>query len=281
MLVHRIDSLEDPRVADYRNVKDAHLRDEGEIFLAEGRLGVRRLLRSERFRMRSAFVTETALEALEEDFESVGDQIPVFVADREILNRVVGFNLHRGCLAAGQRNLLPTCHELIRSLAAGSRLVTVLENLGNPENVGSVFRNALAFGGDAVLLASGCADPLYRKAIRVSMGACLRVPYARFSDWPTAEESLRAAGFQIVALSTDASARDIVDYASDYRLEATRGRRVALLIGAEGDGLSQGALASVDAALRIPMSAGIDSLNVATATGIALHYFAQLRGHCG
>ena len=258
-------------------MKDAHLRDEGGIFLAEGRLGVRRLLRSERFRMRSAFVTERSLEALEDDFESVGYQVPVFVADRDVLNRVVGFNMHRGCLAAGQRNSLPTCNELVQSLAAGPRLLTVLENLGNPENVGSVFRNALAFGGDAVLLASGCADPLYRKAIRVSMGASLRVPFARFSDWPRTEESLRTAGFQIVALSTDASARDIVEYVS----EAAHGERVALLIGAEGGGLSPGALASVDAAVRIPMSDGIDSLNVATATGIALHHFAQLRGADG
>ncbi len=277
VLVQRIESPEDPRVAHYRDVKDARLRSEAGIFLAEGRLGVRRLLRSDRFRARSAFLTETALEALADDFARAGAGMPVFVADRETLNRVVGFDMHRGCMAVGLRNPLPTSSELVASLASGRRLLAILDDVANPENVGSIFRNTLAFGGDAVLLAPGCADPLYRKAIRVSMGASLRVPFARFYDWPQTADTLRAAGFHVVALSTHASARDIVSYAS----KVARAERIALLIGAEGDGLSTAALARVDAAVRIPMSAGIDSLNVATATGIALHHFAQLRGADG
>jgi tRNA G18 (ribose-2'-O)-methylase SpoU len=272
VLVQRIESLEDPRVADYRDIKDVRLRDQAGIFLAEGRIGVRRLLRSDRFRTRSVFVTEPALRALEEDFARSETEIPVFVADPVVLNRVVGFDMHRGCLAAGLRDPLPTCSALVGSLATGRRLLAVLEDVGNPENVGSVFRNTLAFGGAAVLLSAGCADPLYRKAIRVSMGASLRVPYARFSDWPAAADALRAAGFHIVALSTDPSAHDIVAYAPN----AAQAERVALLIGAEGDGLSPDAIACVDAAVRIPMIDCIDSLNVATATGIALHHFARL-----
>lgn len=272
MLVQRIESLEDPRVEDYRDIKDVRLRDEAGIFLAEGHLGVRRLLRSDRFRTRSAFLTETAFKALEDDFARLGAGMPIYVADREVLNRVVGFDMHRGCLAAGLRDRLPTCSALIDSLATGPRLLAVLENVANPENVGSVFRNSLAFGGDAVLLSEGCADPLYRKAIRVSMGASLCVPYARFSGWSSTANALRAAGFHIVALSTDASARDIARYAS----RVARAERLALLVGAEGDGLSPDALARVDAKVRIPMTDEIDSLNVAAATGIALHHFAHL-----
>jgi tRNA G18 (ribose-2'-O)-methylase SpoU len=157
-------------------------------------------------------------------------------------------------------------------LAAKPRLLVGLEGVANPENVGNVFRNAVAFGADAVLLSTGCADPLYRKAIRVSMGGTLRAPFAWLPIWPPAIAQLRAAGFTTVALSTNSRAVELVDLDRSSKQTA----RIALILGAEGEGLELDTLEGADLVVRIPMAPAVDSLNVATASGIALHHCSAL-----
>lgn len=262
MRLEPIDDLDDPRIDVYRSVRDADLRDAHGLFLVESRLCVRRLLATPRFVTRSVLVTPAALEGLRDALAELCDETPVFVARSELLRRVVGYNLHRGCIAAAER-----CaeHSLAEVLRARPRLLVGLERVANPENVGNVFRNAVAFGAGAVLLSPGCADPLYRKAIRVSMAGTLRTPFARLPDWPAAIEQLRRAGFTSVALSTESSAPEL-DTLND------RNARIALLLGTEGTGLEDRTRAAADRIVRIPMSPGVDSLNVATASGIALHH---------
>src|SRR5581483_3964818 len=174
----RVDDVADPHLADYRELKDAALRRRAGVFVAEGRLVVRRLFDAGRFRVRSVLVTEAALDDLR---DVLIDGAAVYVASDDTIKRIVGFKFHRGCLAAVER---PPATPLA-SLLAG-RLLVVLERVTNPDNMGGVFRNAMAFGADGVLLSSGCADPLYRKAVRVSMGGTLRVPFAVLEPWPEA-----------------------------------------------------------------------------------------------
>jgi tRNA G18 (ribose-2'-O)-methylase SpoU len=265
-----IASLDDPRVAPYRNARDADLRG-GALFLAEGRLNVKRLLASPRFRAHSVFVTPAGLAGIREALERAPETTPVYVAEQQLMNGVVGYAMHRGCLAAGLRGPEPGLASLFDAAGRAPRLSVVLEDLGNPENVGAIFRNALAFGADAVLLTSRGVDPLYRKSIRVSMGASLRVPFARAERWPGALRSLREAGVWCVGLDAARTALPV----SQLRLPAGA-RGVALVVGCEGGGLSAAARAELSAVATIPMAPGIDSLNAATATGIALHRIAEL-----
>ena len=197
-----VQTIDDPRVADYRNLKDADLRERRDLFMVEGRLGIRRLLTVSCFRPRSLFLTETALAALADLVERLDGRIPIYVAPRAVLSGVAGYDVHRGCLAAAERGEPLDPAEVLSAVSPGRRLLVVLEQVANPENVGAVFRNALAFGADAVLLTSGCADPLYRKAVRVSMGASLRLPFARTPDWPKVLFELRERGFLCAALHT-------------------------------------------------------------------------------
>lgn len=266
MLVERVQTLDDPRVAVYRNVKDADLRAGDGLFVVEGRLNVRRLVESPRFRTRSVFLTPTALGGLRDALAGLGEAAPVYVASQDVLNHVVGYHLHRGCLAAGERRPAPEAEDLLAPPGAPSTVV-VLEQLTNPDNVGSIFRNAQAFGADAVLLCPRCCDPLYRKALRVSMGATLSVPFARFVAWPEGIGRLRAAGYTVVALDPDPDATPLA--------RAPRPERVALVVGTEGPGLSPAARAGADLRVRIAMAPGVDSLNAGTATGIALHHWAR------
>jgi tRNA G18 (ribose-2'-O)-methylase SpoU len=190
------------------------------------------------------------------------------VASAETIRAIVGFKFHRGCLALGVRGE-PLAPEALMD-PVGPRTLLALEGVADPDNVGAVFRNAAAFGAAGVLLSSHCADPLYRKAIRVSMGATLSVPFAQVPDWPAALAGLRHAGYRLVALCPRADAEDIVEVAA----RAPRRPRLALLLGAEGAGLSGTTRAAADVEVRIPMATGIDSLNVAAACGIALHRLA-------
>ena len=274
MRVEPIERLDDPRVADYRNVRDADLRAASGAFLAEGRLNVERLLASPRYRARSVFVTAAALRGIEGSLARLGDETPVYLASQLLMNEIVGYRMHRGCLAAGERGREPALESLLEGLAPGPRCVLVLEDVSNPDNVGSIFRNALAFGADAAALTAPCADPLYRKAIRVSMGATLRIPFARTSGATTALRALHARGFTSVALS---ARRD----AEPLRALVPPPERVALLLGAEGHGLSSAAAAEAERCVTIPMAEGIDSLNVATAAAIALHQLFQARSPRG
>lgn len=269
-----IETLDDPRIAAYRAARDADLRG-GSTFLAEGRHNVRRLLTVSRFRTRSVFVTPAGLAGIRDALERAPQPAPVYLASQQLMNEVVGYDMHRGCLAEGERGP-ETGFEALIQAGRPPRLCVVLEDLTNPENVGGVFRNALAFGTDAVLLTARSVDPLYRKSIRVSMGAALRVPFARASRWPEELGRLREAGVQVVALE---ARRDAQPLSALELPDDTRG--VALLIGCEGSGLSAAARAQASACVTIPMAPGIDSLNTATATGIALHHLASRLGRLG
>jgi tRNA G18 (ribose-2'-O)-methylase SpoU len=268
MPLERVDSLDDPRLAAYRHVPDPELLRRGEVFVAEGRLVVRTLLASSPFRTRSVLLTENAFQALSDVIEPRLADLPVFLVEQGVIEALTGFNIHRGCLAIGERPPRVRVDDALTRVP-GARRFVVLERIANADNMGGIFRNAAAFGADAVVLGPGCCDPLYRKAIRVSMGAALRVPFCDASDWGVDLERLRASGFTVAALVTDHAADDFVRYASAF----PPGGRLALIAGSEGSGLTPEALAHADVALRIPMAPGIDSLNVATATGIALHSF--------
>jgi tRNA G18 (ribose-2'-O)-methylase SpoU len=269
MRLEPIDQLEDPRISIYRDVKDPTLRNARGLFVVESRLCVRRLISAPRFPVCSVLVTETALEALGDALSQLADDTPVYVASSSLLEKIVGYHLHRGCIALAQRGPERSLDELLDS---HPRLLIGLEKVGNPENVGNVFRNAMAFGADAVLLSRDCADPLYRKAVRVSMGGVLLTPFAYVDDWPESIERLRAAGFATAALSTEARAIDL----ATLDAETVVSQRIALILGAESEGLDEATLAAVDWRVRIPMAAGVDSLNVATAAGIALHQCFRL-----
>jgi tRNA G18 (ribose-2'-O)-methylase SpoU len=271
--VERIDDAGDPRVADYRDLRDPLLRRRQGLFIAESRAVVAQLLASRRFRTRSVLLTPPALKALGGALESIGPGVRVFVMRHEVIRTVAGFDFHRGCLAVGERGAELPVDDLIEP---GPRLLLALDELTNPDNVGGIFRNAMAFGVDGVLLSAGCADPLYRKTIRVSVGGALRVPFTRPDDWPSALARLRATGHVILALTPRAEATDLARLGGDGRA-ATRplGDRLALVLGSEGTGLREETQAIADLEVKITMAAGVDSLNVATAAGIALHHLRR------
>ena len=255
-MIERISSLADPRLASYAHVADPWwLRRQG-LFVAEGRLVVRRLIADRRFPVESVLVTPAAMVALEDLLDGTID-VPVYVCAQDELNALAGFNFHRGCLALGRR---PRPVDFVAFETA--ELLVGLEAVGNPDNVGGIFRSALAFGAGGVLLDARSADPLYRKAIRTSMGAALRMPFATVENWAEALGRLRDQAFTIVALTPAEGAQDIA---------AMPAGRILLLFGAEGEGLSTDLIALADVRLRIPIDARSDSLNVAVAAGIALH----------
>ncbi len=237
--------------------------------MVEGRLAVRQLLGSPRFAARSVLTTEPMLEGLADLLAPPPGGPPVLLASPPLIRQVVGFKFHRGCLAIGERGVPSPVASLIAP--AGSRLIVGLEALVDPENVGAVFRNALAFGADGVLLSPGCGDPLGRKAIRASSGGTLRVPFALVDPWPQALASLSGAGYEIVALSPN-GAEDLESIGRSRTVPP----RLALLLGNEGQGLSDAARAFASITVRIAMARGVDSLNVATAGGIALHHLRRV-----
>ena len=273
MAVERITCLDDPRLSDYATIREPELLRSHGVFIAESREVVRLLVTGHRFAVRSVLVTETALVALADVWSNLDSRTPIFVAPRPIIESVVGYNVHRGCLAAGER---PADMELARLWedARGLVLLPVLEGVSNPDNVGGIFRNALAFGCPGVVLGPGCADPLYRKAIRVSVGATLRLPFVVSESWPRTLAELAGAGFTLVALTPERKATRL-DAVSAGSLPT---HRVALLMGSEGDGLSHETLDTVRRHVRIEIATGVDSLNVATTSGIALHSFKRLLG---
>jgi len=258
-----VDDPDDSRIADYRNLPDRALLEERRLFVAEGRQVVRRLLAAKRLVTRSILVTAPAMAALTGDFDL--GTVTVFVVPQAVMDTVTGFNVHRGCLAIGER---PPASDW-RALAGAARRLVILERIANADNVGAAFRNAAAFGADAVLLGPGCIDPLYRKSIRTSMAAALKLPFAHLSPWPGALHELRAGGIRVIGLSPSTDASPI------RAVAATAGPRVAIVGGHEGEGLTRGAMDACDILARIPMADGIDSLNVATAVGIALYELAE------
>ena len=257
-MIQPIDRFDDPRIATYARVGDpAWLSDHG-LFVAESRLVVRRLFESRRFEVESLLATPAAVTALK---DVLPEGVPAYVAEQSLLNSITGFNFHRGCLALARR---PTS----TYLTDPATCLVALEGIGNPDNVGGIFRAAAAFGVDAVLLDPTSGDPLYRKAIRTSMGAALTVPFARIDPWPDALKHFKDEGFAILALTPRADARPLDDVVHDLS------PRWILLAGAEGPGLSEAALAAADVHVRIPTTSAVDSLNVTVAVGIALSRLA-------
>ncbi len=270
MPVERIDACDDPRLVDYRDLPDGTLRRRRDIFVAESQLVVRTLLETGRFLVRSVLLTEAAYGDLRALLLAAAGAAPVFVTSAATIRSVVGFKFHRGCLAVGERGPGLPLEAVLAVPASGPRCLVVCEGLSNPDNIGGVFRNAAAFGAAGVVVGPGCADPLYRRAIRVSMGGSLRTPFAAATVWPADLARVRAAGFTIVALTPDPRARAIATVVPPAR--------VAILVGAEGQGLSPDVRAAADLEVRIPMAPGVDSLNAATACAVALHRFAPLPG---
>ena len=265
--VETVEDPEDPRLTDYREIRDAERRRRSGTFIAEGRQVVRRLLDVGRYRARSALVTPPALDALGAVLADA--RVPTYLVRQDIVNAIVGIEFHHGCLAVGERGAEQT-PEAVLAEARGASVV-LLEGLGDASNVGAIFRNALAFGAGAALLSPGTADPLYRKAIRVSAGAAVVLPFARLDDWPRDLERLRDGGYTLLALTPRAEAVDI----SVLGTSCPRPARVALLLGTEGRRLSAGALAAADLQVRIPMAPEMDSLNVAAAGAVALHWLSR------
>ncbi|HEY6596215.1 MAG TPA: RNA methyltransferase [Asanoa sp.] len=259
MPVTVITDPDDPRLADYRALTDVELRTRWEpphgLFIAEGELVLRRALRAD-YRPRSFLLDVKRTDQLADLTDA---DAPAFAATQDVLERVTGFHVHRGVLASFHRRSLPNAAEVL----AGSRRVAILEDVNNHTNVGAVFRGAAALGIDGVLLSPSCADPLYRRSVRVSMGQVFAIPYATLEPWPDGLDAVRSAGFAVLAFSPDG--------APIQRLTAAQRARPALLLGAEGPGLSREALAASDARVAIPMRRGVDSLNVAAAAAVAFY----------
>lgn len=251
----------DPRLAPYRAMSDADLLHRRGLFVAEGRLVVERVLTCGRYQVESALMNGGSLVALRPLFQTHAPEVPLFRCDTAAFQQITGFNIHRGCLALVRRGAPLDWRDAI----GDARVVVVLEGVTNADNVGSVFRNAAAFAAGAVLLSPTCCDPLYRKAIRTSMAASLRVPFARLEPWPEALADLRSAGFMLAALSPREPAMTLEHFAN-----GVGHRRVALIVGTEGAGLTGAAERAADARVMIPISSNVDSLNLAVASGIAL-----------
>lgn len=258
----------DPRVDDFRDLNSVDRRPDlpsGKgLVIAEGVLVVQRML-SSRFVPHALLGTERRRGELAGDLATAA--APFYRASAEVMADVVGFHLNRGVLAAARRPPeLP-----LTEVLDGARTVAVLEGVNDHENLGSIFRNAAGLGVDAVVFGAGCADPLYRRAVRVSMGHALLVPSARAQHWPDDLNILRANGFRLLAMTPDPSAESLPEV-----MRRWRGERVAVLVGAEGPGLTETVMRASDARVRIPMARGTDSLNVATAAALAFYERVRL-----
>jgi len=259
--IERVTAPDDPRLADYRDLTDVALRrvlePEGGLYIAESAKVIARALAAGH-RPRSVLVQEKWLA----DIEPLvgGTDAAVYVVPAAVAESLTGFAVHRGALAAMHRPPL----RAVADVVADAHTVVVLEDIVDHTNVGAAFRSAAGLGADAVLVAPRCADPLYRRSVRVSMGTVFQVPWTRIPEWPETRDALHAAGFEIAALALADDAVSLDAFA------AARPERVALLLGAEGDGLSRRALAAADTVVTIPMAGGVDSLNVAAASAVAL-----------
>jgi tRNA G18 (ribose-2'-O)-methylase SpoU len=260
-----IDDPDDPRLADYRDLRDVelrkHLEAEHGLFLAEGEKVVRRAVESG-FPARSFLMAPRWLAGLSDVLGS--SDAPCYVMSEALAEQVTGFHVHRGALASLQRVPLPPVADVL----AGARTVVVLEDIVDHTNVGAIFRSAAALGVDAVLLAPRCADPLYRRSVKVAMGAVFTVPWTRLDSWYDALPAVSAAGFTTVALT-------LADDATDIEQAVAGLGRVALVLGTEGHGLSPRWERTADRRAVIPMAEGIDSLNVAAATAVACYVTAR------
>ena len=262
MGLERISSPTDPRIVEYRSLGDPELLRSHGVFVAEGRLVVSRVIVDGRYRVRSLLVNEAARADLASSLARRDDAVPIYVCETRDFLDITGFNIHRGCLALVER---PPAAAVGDVLASGATIVAV-DGVTNADNVGGVFRNAAAFRAGGVVLSPTACDPLYRKAIRTSMGAVLRVPFARADEWPAALSRVRAAGFTIVALTPREPSEPLDRFAA-----RPRPSKIALVVGSEGAGLTPSVEATADYRVRIPISDAVDSLNLGVAVGIALY----------
>jgi tRNA G18 (ribose-2'-O)-methylase SpoU len=256
-----VDDPDDPRIAAYRHVRERDLVGREGLFVAEGEVVLRVLARSPLFEPVSVLLADKRVAALAEITDALPAEVPIYAAGQAVMDAIVGFPIHRGILALGRRRVTPSAAELLAGLPPRAT-VLVLCGIGNHDNMGGLFRNAAAFGVDAVLLDADCCDPLYRKAIRVSVGASLIVPFAQLKRDEDLCDLLEAAGLEALALSPRGETR---------LTDLKRPARAAVLLGAEGPGLSDAVMARART-VSIPMAAGFDSLNVAVTAGIVLHH---------
>ena len=262
MQIIPISDLSDPRLSDFSHQTDVALKKaqgtEHGLYIAESALVLQRAIRAGH-RPRSVLALgNTVAEAV----ALAGPDVPVFSGPPELLEQLTGYLLHRGLIASMHRPALPDVEELL----AGARRVVILENVADPTNVGAIFRSVAGIGADAVLVTARCSDPFYRRAIRVSMGTVLQVPWSRIGPWAEAREQL--AGFHIAALALSPQSVSLREFAESVP------DRVALVLGAEGEGLTPEALDAADTVVRIPMAHGIDSLNVAATAAVAMYAIA-------
>lgn len=258
MIIPIVDK-DDVRLNAYRFVRERDVVGRGDHFIAEGKVVLSCLVDAQDFEAESLLVLEGRLNGIMDIVDRFASSVPVYVANRQVLDAVAGFQVHRGILASGNRTSWRTCGGLIQ-IMPDDALVIVLSGISNHDNVGSIFRNAAAFGADAVILDEQCCNPLYRKALRVSVGGVLKTPWAIGGTIETIAKSLAETGFSLSALSTSGT--------HDIREVPVSGRR-ALFLGSEGHGLPQSVLQAMKT-YRIPIKPGFDSLNVATASGIAM-----------
>lgn len=267
MPIVRLTDSADPRLDDYRSLTDAALRRVREpasgLYIAESAKVIERALAAGHH-PRSVLVQE---KWLADAVSLLGDaDVPVYVVADEVAEQLTGYAVHRGALAAMERPEEPSLPELL----ASAGLVLVLEDISDPTNIGAAFRAAAGLGADAVLVTPRCGDPLYRRSVRVSMGTVFQVPWTRIGEWDDAARTLHAHGFEIAALALSDDAHSLDAYA------AARPDRVAIVMGTEGEGLSDAALTAADVVVTIPMTGGVDSLNVASAAAVTL--WALTRG---
>jgi tRNA G18 (ribose-2'-O)-methylase SpoU len=257
----RVDDADDPRLADYTGLRDparrSRVETDGGFFVAEGLYVIERLLGSD-LSIRSVFVTPARLERLRASLE--GRPVTVFVTAPEVMEQVVGFDIHRGALASAQRPEPVT----LEAAVAGASLVVALEGLNDHENLGVILRSAVGLGADVVMLDPRCADPWYRRSVRVSMGAVFDLPIVRVDSMVGSLRRLQADDFRVVAMALTDGAVPLGEVPS--------GQPTVVVLGAEGPGLSAEVVAAADVVATIPMSGGIDSLNVGHAAAIALHH---------
>lgn len=261
-IIH-IDDPADPRIAAYRDIRERDLAGRRGLFIAEGKVVLNVLFSARRFEVCSALILENRLEGMAATLAAAPPDMPIYVADRAVMDTAAGFPIHRGVLAVAKRPA-PASPDSLLPPAAAPSLVVGLVGISNHDNAGGIFRNAAAFGADAVLLDPTCCDPLYRKAIRVSVGGVLKIPFAVAPSHGEMVELLQRTGHTVLALTPCASARELT--------KVMPPRRVALLLGAEGEGLPADLMETL-ATVRIAMRNDFDSLNVAAASAIALHHF--------
>lgn len=273
-----LNDLSDPRVRDFTQLKDVNLRKSVEtergLYLAESFSVIARALAAGH-QPRSVLTNRHWLGRLQETLGSRAGDIPIFVAEEEQLTRLTGFSMHRGAIAAMERPALPELDEVL----SGARAVLILEDLVDHTNVGAAIRSAAAMGFDAILTSPHCADPLYRRAVRVSMGTVFSLPWTQIAAWPDTS-ALKNRGFIVAGLALSDQAISLPKLCSCLQSQVERGQqpKVALVLGTEGPGMTKQALASCDQLVKIPLSHGVDSLNVAAAGAVACYAVSQALG---